>query len=552
MNLGKSIYTFDESNKKLLTSVSSNPQYQNIKNDFVVWGNTKTASGADKPIRYHLVFDKKPDLKTEPRLCLVYTDYRGLQQVIILKTEGENANCKIGESIPENDTEDKDAKKYYYLTEQGGIYHVTYWDEERTMFRVFSEYEVCYLQTDDWRTELYFLGLENPNKAFTKNYYAAELNAEWPKIYDIKNSAPKSISKQNDNLETDWRGSSEKGNSEKNYVLVEKTGFNAIKATVKSEDDYKLTFHPRVYTNLKLALDFDTEYTIYLEYKMNRPATESQLWVSLTQILPDGSEPKSLSEGCKTSSYSEDWKPYFSGFKTRARAEDETEEKLYNMDAYFYIVNAGTGDTFPSGYELSKNSLEIRKLKIFKGNVEIKTNEEYPFVFIYDGGYRNDLAIQNYEYWLDFLEGSQGGSESVSQFSVNNIGRRVTIGKDKTANCIFSYEFPNFIIYPVGQENYGGDSAIQVKKELYDKMTLGGGQVSAFDKAKELLVQHTQYNEAVTIATIPIYYLEPNTIIHIEDNDVSVNGDYIINTISLPLTIGTSNISCTRCLSKTI
>ena len=237
------------------------------------------------------------------------------------------------------------------------------------MFRVFTEYEICYLTTNDWRTELYFLGLENPNKAFAKNYYAAELNAEWPKIYDVKRNAN------------------------------------------------------------------------------------------------------------------------------------------------------GSGTYGP----------------------------------IYTGAYRTDLAVQNYEYWLDFLEGSQGGSESVSQFSVNNIGRRVTIGKDKTANCIFPYEFPNFIIYPVGQESdIKETNAILVKKELYDKMTLGGGQISAFDKAKELLIQHTQYNEAVTIATIPIYYLEPNTVIHIEDNDVAVNGDYIINTISLPLTIGTSNISCTRCLSKTI
>lgn len=365
MNMSKSVYTFDANNKKLLTNISSNPQYQNIKNDFVVWGVTKTATGTDKPIRYHLVFDTKPKVDiNKTRLGIIYTDCRGLQQVILLN---EN-NCiwdKVG-----------DDKSKYYLIKDENKYLIFYWDEENQVTRAFPEWELCYLKTGDWQTELYFLGLENPNKAFAKNYYAAELNAEWPKIYDIKR------------------------------------------------------------------------------------------------------------------------------------------------------ISLLTDDIIPT----------------------------------YVGGYREDVQESNYEYFLDFLEGTEGGSRSISQFNINNIGRRVKVESDNAANCIFLNDFPRYVIINAdGDVNAEREEAeknnqkwIQVSQEIFDKLVIGGNKVSAYDRVKELLYQHTSYNESISLTTIPIYYLEPNTRISIQDNDVNLNGDYIINTISLPLGIGTSTISCTKCLDKTI
>ena len=71
------------------------------------------------------------------------------------------------------------------------------------------------------------------------------------------------------------------------------------------------------------------------------------------------------------------------------------------------------------------------------------------------------------------------------------------------------------------------------------------------DKIKELIFTHTNYNESVNISTVPIYYLEPNTRISIDDPETGVNGDYIIKSISLPLAVsGASNISATKCFEK--
>ena len=55
---GKSVYTFE--NSDIITSISNAPQYQLVKNDFVVWGKRKALNGNQIPIRYHLAIDKKP------------------------------------------------------------------------------------------------------------------------------------------------------------------------------------------------------------------------------------------------------------------------------------------------------------------------------------------------------------------------------------------------------------------------------------------------------------------------------------------------------------
>lgn len=366
MNKDKFVYSFDENNRKLISSISNAPQYQNIKNDFVVWGATKTASGATKAIRYHLAFDTKPAVdKWKERLCIVYTDYRGLQQVIVLN------NNNMVDLIENSSASLEDKNKYYLTQNENNKYIVSHWDEETQSFRVYPEWELCYLRTDDWRTELYYLCIEDSNKTFAKNYYAAELNAEWPKIYDVKAKR----------------------------------------------------------------------------------------------------------------------------------------------------VNSGK------------------------------------YGAIYTGAYR-DIHPSSYEYFLDFLGDNGSG---LSQFNINNIGRRTKVGKDNTANCVFAYDVPNVIIINADgntQSDYeniiSGYEATQVGEDIYNNLVVGGNSTSAFDKVKELIIQHTNYNEAINLTIIPIYYLEPNSRVHIEDTELGVYGDYMINSISLPLTIGTSNLSCTRCIEKTI
>jgi hypothetical protein len=74
-------------------SISNNPQYSNIKNDYTVWGAVKNASSdAVKPIRYHVAFDQKPTLTDDYRFGMIYTNYLGLEQFAPLQLEGDEKN----------------------------------------------------------------------------------------------------------------------------------------------------------------------------------------------------------------------------------------------------------------------------------------------------------------------------------------------------------------------------------------------------------------------------------------------------------------------------
>ena len=50
-----------------------------------------------------------------------------------------------------------------------------------------------------------------------------------------------------------------------------------------------------------------------------------------------------------------------------------------------------------------------------------------------------------------------------------------------------------------------------------------------------LLYQHITSSQTITVAAAPVYYLEPNTRITVQDPAANISGDYVINSISIPL-----------------
>lgn len=129
MKEGMIAYKFD--NSKLIVSISNTPKYDNIKNDFIVWGTKKSLDGLEIPIRYHLAIDDKPQLRTQPVRLKLFDDEYGVPQAKI-SSDGTEIYVK------------------------------------------------------DWRTELYVRGLEDEQNVTDTNAYYIELMNEWRKIYDLE------------------------------------------------------------------------------------------------------------------------------------------------------------------------------------------------------------------------------------------------------------------------------------------------------------------------------------------------------------------------------
>ena len=359
LSQGKSVYTFDDG--VLITSFQNNPQYQNIKNDYIVWGIKKNANGNDIPIRYHLAIDSKPAIEGygqhgedsnapyygEHTLCIYEDQDDGLTKAVKPMYFSTYAQLKSITGVEGT---------FYYVESTNKIY---IW--KNGQFEIAEGLQLETVYSWDWRTELYFQGVEaEPTATYTNSYYV-ELVNEWPKIYDIKNG--------------------------------------------------------KFYS--------DT---------INKP--------------------------------------------------------------------------------------------------------------------------EDIEYFLDFID----TGAAINEFNVGNIGRRSQVINDNNVNCIFEPEVPPFILIESEQPDTDekrdeaiaqGQKFLQVSPQIYSLLNIGGNLNSAYVKVRELLYQYTNYNEGITIQTIPLFYLEPNTRIAVRDVESDIYGDYMISTISIPLAInGTTSISATRALER--
>lgn len=163
---GKSVYTFDES--KRVTAFTMNPQYNMIKNDYVVWGIRTTSDNAKIPIRYHLAIDKKPSVGNEYTIYLYQDDD-------ITKAK------KLIEYDSLSDFPNNGTYGLYYLDKSTQkVYTWISGYKEQTAGKVTT------IVTKDWRTELYLAGTQASNLGLDSNYYYTELQNEWPRLYDLE------------------------------------------------------------------------------------------------------------------------------------------------------------------------------------------------------------------------------------------------------------------------------------------------------------------------------------------------------------------------------
>ena len=151
-------------------------------------------------------------------------------------------------------------------------------------------------------------------------------------------------------------------------------------------------------------------------------------------------------------------------------------------------------------------------------------------------------------FWFDFME-AQGELE---QFSVPALGARTKVTNDNSVKAIYYRETPN-IIFQSGVSGSGEQSGyryINVPSALsmFSKSTQGR---SAKETIDNLLYNHSYCIESISATTIPIYYLDANSRIYINDTESGIEGDYIISKLSLQLSYnGTMNITATKAAPK--
>lgn len=128
------------------TAITRNPKYDNVKNDFYVWGKRKTSTGVEVSIRYHLAIDDKPAIDL------------AMQNMWEVKDKKSNLIVRYDFNTLDDYSVD--------------------------------DYTVTLVGTpcDEWREELYRRALNaQVSNSVYDNYYDSELIAEWRNLYNPMN-----------------------------------------------------------------------------------------------------------------------------------------------------------------------------------------------------------------------------------------------------------------------------------------------------------------------------------------------------------------------------
>ena len=161
-------------------------------------------------------------------------------------------------------------------------------------------------------------------------------------------------------------------------------------------------------------------------------------------------------------------------------------------------------------------------------------------------------------YYLDFIEPQTSG---LGEFSIQNIGRRMDVVNDEDINCLFQPLIPDVIfLNRDDEENFDklkaecqdkGEEWTQVTSDVYYALATGGWRNAAFDQIKYELYLHTNYQKTLSVTALPVYYLEPNSRVTINDKSTNTYGSFVLRSLSIPL--GPGNVmsgSCAECFER--
>lgn len=573
MAKGKRAYNLDST---LGTSYSNNPQYMNIKNDYVVWGTRKTGDGISIPIRYHLAIDKKPKIGNIYN-CFFYLDPDdGLEKATIpIEYQTKNNFPKVG------------VNKTYYLDKSTNVIYM--WDGKTESYLTVSG-----LETIGYPTINDFPSQGDSEKVYvdqsTLNRYSWAIDQQSDHYLDIQTQKKSSyinyintiapmedkISQNEEDIKKDNLALEEMGTIEQinaaiadmnTDITIQQATVDMIKQELKTlqEEKEKATSEEEkqmIQTEIdnytmeleleQMALEnLQDQLAVLQNYLTQRPILEQEILDKQEEIenLKDKIQIELEKYNNKVEELSNKEYEYVlteSKELTKVKTTDwRTELYLQGVMAEPLGVN--------SNYYYPELAAEWPKIYNLKAESYTENGET-----IYTGDFYQEVKDHPEEltYFLDFID----SNAEISKFSVSNIGRRSLVESSDSFNCVFEPDVPDFVLIESGQADTAkkrqecedkGQPYIQVSSNIYNMLSLGGSSNSCFVEIKNLLYNHTKYNESIQVQCLPIYQIEPNIRIGVQDAQSNIFGDYMINTISLPLAPnGTMSISATRALEK--
>lgn len=286
------------------------------------------------------------------------------------------------------------------------------------------------------------------------------------------------------------------------------------------------------------------------------------------------------------------------------------ENDYFYKDAYgiFQKVHSMTSEKLKNNFSYYYTLIKCDETMPYISNRDYYTKSEGDYVTLKNykdlgtsvnniGWNINVIKLpQQLNFWFDFLD-TEG---ELDQYSVRNIGTRPKAENDSDVKAIYFRDIPTILFFgiedtkaqlkrdlKINYVNYGltkpqmeamsdkqledyiiennliskliakqkdempGYAFVQLPDYLENLFTISTQGKCAKDSLDSWLYKYTYCTETVSLTSIPIYYLEPNTRVYIHDNNSGIDGEYIVDRISLPLQYsGTMNISATKAAER--
>lgn len=155
------------------------------------------------------------------------------------------------------------------------------------------------------------------------------------------------------------------------------------------------------------------------------------------------------------------------------------------------------------------------------------TDDFFIVVKLFDNGFRYMAQINGAYAWQSFTFDTSSNGDALVAFVNHAINES-------------EYE---------GVKSYWGSGTIDVLEELFNireaslvSLFDSTGAVDCLSQLRQMMYQRTNLSEVITINCLPIYHLEPNTLVRVEDKRTNISGVFMITSYSIPFNPRSSNL----------
>mgnify|MGYP003514095287 CR=1 FL=1 len=466
-------YSYVFNGNKLIGALQSSPQLSNLKNDFSIWGQ-RTYDQINVPIHARYAIDHKPMW------------YRAIGNHIHRNKTTWLTEKINGTQLQVRDTKDHTVKTLstdYDYDNAGDIYCTQEgWDKYQEAIKEYKLTDAVN-RTDkkvhivDWREIIYQMAND-----YRRHYHEEGF------LDQVRQNNYILTTNQKENVE----------GADDSYVIYKHNGYDS--------------WYPKGFTGYE---------KYYVDFEMNLSQGSLAYWRELynPECIKDSGETVGMYKPTG------DWEPDDS-------LEVWSADKIYDKDR-----------------RIKYNGTVYRSTK-WSNSTEPGTPGSADWVedigtYTYNAdGWNPDILNdpEKLNFWFDFLD----TTGELNAYAVQNIGQRSKATNDTTIKSIYFKETPNVIFYTSDADkekqeivnsnsHKPGYSYIHIPEGLDDLFSISSQGKSAMDVIDEYMYDYLYPATQISLTTVPIYYLSPNTLIYLDDKTTGTVGEYIAQKFSYSL-----------------